>query len=314
MDYRAAVVGLLGIVSLTACLVSNLGGRRPVSDPSPGPQGAVEVEAAPAVLIGAGDISVCGLDGDDQTAALLEDLLARYPDALVFTAGDNVQTVGAAFEFQDCFNPTWGRFRSRIRPSPGNHDWYTEAGAAYFTYFGELAGPPGLGYYSYDFGDWHVVSLNSNCLSDGCGAESRQAQWLRADLERSAARCTLIYWHHPLWSSGWVPIDRAGTAFWQIAYEAGADVVVNGHDHHYERFGLLDANGRFDPENGMRLFIAGTGGAWLFEVGAPLAITEALDNRSHGLLVLFLYPDRYQWEFVAVEAGGYSDSGGGQCH
>ena len=276
-------------------------------------QQARAASATPRVLIGAGDISVCGLDGDNQTAALLKHLLLRYPGATVFTAGDNVQINGEMFEYKDCFGPSWGWHRGVIRPSPGNHDWYIASGEAYFSYFEEAAGPPGLGYYSYDVGDWHIVSLNSNCDTHPCDEDSAQVQWLRADLQNNPSLCTLLYWHHPLWSSGLVPISQAGEAFWRAAYESGAEIVVNGHDHHYERLALLDQDGRLDPARGMRLCIAGTGGAWLFEIGDPLTVTEALDNHNLGLLVFFLYPDRYEWQFVPVEQGGYTDFGSGVC-
>lgn len=165
------------------------------------------------VLIGAGDISVCGLYDDVKTAGLIERLLAEDPQAEIFTAGDNVQINGDMVEFTDCFDPTWGKFRDRIHPSPGNHDWYAAQGQAYFDYFGEAAGVPGLGYYSYDLGAWHMVSLNSNCDTVRCDENSIQAQWLRADLQTNTSRCTLLYWHHPLWSSGLVPISPAAAVF-----------------------------------------------------------------------------------------------------
>ncbi len=271
-------------------------------------------EAEPAVLIGAGDINVCGQGGDTATAALVENLLDRYPGAQVFTAGDNVQIMGAAEEYSQCFDPTWGRFKDRIHPSPGNHDWFVEDGAPYFAYFGEAAGPPGLGYYSYDLGDWHIVSLNSNCGDAGCDEGSAQAEWLRENLRENDKSCTLLYWHHPLWSSGYVEINPAGMAFWRIASAFKADVVVNGHEHHYERFAPLGPSGRLDNVSGMRPFIVGTGGAWLFEFGQPLITNEVRDNTTTGVILFFLYPGRYTWQFVPTEKDGFTDQGSGMCH
>jgi len=277
------------------------------------PDAAWTPAPTPAVLIGAGDISVCGQSGQIRTAALIDRLLAQFPQAVVFTAGDNAQSMGEMYEYTECFDRTWGRFMDRLYPSPGNHDWYFDQGANYLAYFAASPAGPGPGYYSYDLGAWHIVSLNSNCDVTGCGEDSLQAHWLRADLQRNAKACTLLYWHHPLWSSGIVPIDRAGETFWRIASEAGADVVVHGHDHHYERFAPLDRHGFVDYAAGTRLFIVGTGGAWLFDLTEPLDFTEALDNTTLGVIVFFLYPDRYDWMFAPVDGGYYTDFGSGDC-
>lgn len=278
-----------------------------------GPGAVITPEPLPAVLVGGGDISVCGQAGDTHTAALIEALLNRNTEAVVFTAGDNAQSMGQPLEYSVCFEETWGRFKDRIRPSPGNHDWFTEQGGPYFAYFGEAAGPSGLGYYSYDLGDWHIVSLNSNCGED-CGADSAQAAWLRADLEASDKSCTLLYWHHPLWSSGTVPIDPAAEALWRIASQYGAEVVVNGHDHMYERMAPLGPTGLPEPETGIRLFIAGTGGAWHFEEGQPYLASQARAAGVHGVLLFFLYSNRYDWHFIPVDGSDFVDSGSGTCH
>jgi acid phosphatase type 7 len=279
-------------------------------------------EPEPAILIGAGDISVCGLQGDDRTAELVEKLLDQYPQAQVFTAGDNAQLNGEMFEYSDCFRRTWGRFLDRIHPSPGNHDWSTDEGSPYFFYFGARAGKFGLGYTSYDLGAWHIVSLNSNCSAVGCAVcdyrgcsdHSIQLEWLKRDLQQHEQLCTLLYWHHPLRSSGVVPIAQNSAPLWRAAANAGADVVINGHDHHYERFAPLDGDGNVDIANGIRSFIVGTGGAWLFDVGQPLPITEALDNSTMGVILFKLYSDSYEWEFHPVDGGSFRDSGSGLCH
>lgn len=270
-------------------------------------------DPAPAVLIGAGDISVCGWASADYTAALISRLLLQFPQAEIFTAGDNVQTIGEMSEYTQCFLPTWGRFLERIHPSPGNHDWYTGEGVNYFSFFGERAGESGAGYYSYDLGDWHIVSLNSNCDGGRCDVESRQAQWLREDLDQNKRTCALVYWHHPLRSSGIVPIETGSQTFWDIASDYDVDVVINGHDHHYERFTPLDKEGQVDEETGIRSFIVGTGGAWLFDLAEPLEITEARDNSTNGVILFFLYPDHYEWMFIPVSGEFYTDFGSGKC-
>jgi len=278
------------------------------------PEVTEDVLATPAVLIGAGDISVCGQVGDEITAKQVEKLLAQFPQAQVFTAGDNAQTIGELFEYTDCFDPSWGRFRKLLHPAPGNHDWYTDHGKYYFEYFGAAAGKPGLGYYSYDLGAWHIVSLNSNCDDIDCSPDSPQAHWLRADLAASHAGCTLVVWHHPLYDSGVSEIQYGVETFWKIASDYGADVVVNGHDHHYERFAPLDRSGSPDSAEGMREFIVGTGGAWMHPLGPQPAISEARDNSSYGVIVFVLYPRRYDWYFLSPPGGKFTDSGSGVCH
>lgn len=279
----------------------------------PQPTATILPTPTPAILIGAGDIALCDQVGDSHTASTTQALLQQYPDAAVFTAGDNAQVNGAMIEYTHCFQETWGQFLDRIHPSPGNHDWYTDQGAPYFTYFGAAAGEPGLGYYSYDLGAWHIVSLNSNCDFIDCGSDSAQARWLKADLQTHPTLCTLVYWHHPLWDSGTVEISTGAKYFWQIASDAGADIVVNGHDHHYERFTPLNRDGKPDP-NGIRPFILGTGGAWLFVLNDSLPITEMRNNTTHGVMLFTLYEDHYEWDFVPSEPVYFQDSGSGVCH
>ncbi len=279
------------------------------STPEPTPTATSTPTPTPIFLVGAGDISYCGEEflGDEETAMLLE----RFPDAVIFTAGDNVQGVGMRAEYRNCFDPTWGRFFDRLHPSPGNHDYMTEAGAPYYEYFGDRAGPAGLGYYSYDLGDWHIVALNSNCNDIACGPDSRQAAWLREDLANSGKQCTLLYWHHPRWSSGITGGTGSVSTFWRIAAEYGAEIVVNGHDHNYERFAPMDGDGLPNPK-GVRQFVAGTGGAYLRAFSEVKPNSEVRYNDSHGLLMFQLLPGRYTWEFIPT-SGVFSDRGAGDC-
>jgi acid phosphatase type 7 len=271
----------------------------------------------PAILIGAGDIASCGdspeYQGDEQTAERIETLIAQYPQAQVFTAGDNVYGEGRAVEFNNCFDPTWGRFKERIRPAPGNHDYMSPAAAPYYAYFGEAAGPPGLGYYSYDLGDWHIVALNSNCNDIACGPNSPQVQWLREDLENSQKKCSLAYWHHPRFSSGLAGDSGIINPFWRTAVEMGVEIVVSGHDHNYERFALLNVEGEADPQ-GTRLFIVGTGGSTLRAFGETRPHSEVRYNTTNGVILFELYPDSYRWTFHPVDDPSLTDSGSGTCN
>lgn len=267
-------------------------------------------EAPPtAVLVGAGDIAGCESRSDDATAALLDTIAGT-----VFTLGDNSYPDGSAQSFADCYGPTWGRQRARTRPALGNHDYIADHAASYFAYFGSAAGTPGEGWYSYDAGTWHVVVLNAVCgeLTGRCGAKSPQLQWLRADLAAHPAKCTLAYWHSPRWSSGVHGDDASVQAFWDALDAAGADVVLNGNDHDYERFAPLDATGR-PAANGIREFVAGTGGAGLRPIQSVHPYSEFHRDDVHGLLRLALRDGGYTWSFLAAPSGQVVDQGQGTC-
>ncbi len=264
-----------------------------------------------AVLVGAGDIADCGSSGDEATAALLD-----HVDGIVFTTGDNVYPSGTPQDFANCYAPSWGRHRDRTFPAAGNHDYETSGAAGYFGYFGDAAGHPLEGWYSYDVGAWHVVVLNSICGAvGGCHAGSPQEAWLRADLAASQATCTLASWHNPRFSSGATHgSDPTYDAFWRALYDAGADVVLAGHDHVYERFAPQDPDGRLDEARGIRQFTIGTGGRSLYGFDAWLPTTEKRSNATFGVLKLTLGAGGYDWEFVPVEGGAFTDAGSGRCH
>jgi hypothetical protein len=261
------------------------------------------------VLVGAGDIAGCGSQKDLETALLLDNI-----PGTVFTLGDNVYPDGADLEFSDCYDPTWGRHKARTRPAPGNHDYHTSGASGYFNYFGAAAGDADKGYYSYDVGDWHVIALNSECAEvGGCEMGSPQGQWLQADLAANPKACTLAYWHHPRFSSGWHGSNASYQDFWQLLYDAGADVVLNGHDHTYERFAPQDPTGISDPGRGIREFVVGTGGAGLYSFGIPEPNSEVRENSTHGVLKLTLHPTSYDWELVPIAGQTFTDSGSASC-
>jgi acid phosphatase type 7 len=259
------------------------------------------------VLVGAGDIADCELDGDEQTAALLDHI-----PGTVFTAGDNAYSDGSAGEFSSCYSPSWGRFRSRTRPAPGNHDYNSSNAAPYFSYYGASAGPPGLGYYSYNLGAWHIVSLNSEASMKPGSAQER---WLRADLAATKTKCTLAYWHNPRFSSGTEHgSDKSTGPLWQALYDYGADVVIAGHEHNYERFAPQTPSGVADPDSGIVEFVAGTGGADHYEFGPPIANSEVRNGDTWGVLKLTLAPGAYKWQFIPVAGKTFTDSGSARCH
>jgi len=258
------------------------------------------------VLVGAGDIASCGSEGDELTANLLDNI-----DGVVFTAGDTSQADGTPQFWQECYEPSWGRHKARTRPAIGNHEYQgVPSPKAYYDYFGENAGPPMLGYYSYNLGSWHIIVLNS-MLPIGKGTP--QEQWLRADLAANPTACTLAIWHHPIYSSGRYGYTTRMRQAWNLLYAAGADVVINGDAHHYERFAPMDPRGRIDREHGIRQFIVGTGGGYLTPLGKAWPATEARQNEAWGVLKMTLGNGGYSWEFIPVVGRSYTDSGSAAC-
>ena len=262
-----------------------------------------------AVLIAAGDIASCASDGDEAAADLLDSI-----DGTIAVLGDNVYDSGTADQFAECYEPSWGRHKSRTKPAAGNHDYLTPGAAAYYSYFGAAAGDPAKGYYSYDVGPWHIIVLNSQCKEVvGCGPGTPQEQWLRADLAAHPRTCTLAYWHHPRFSSGLNGNEIYVDAFWQALYEYRADIVLGGHDHDYERFAPQDPSGAADARRGIRQFVVGTGGASHIAFVSPVANSEVRDDETYGVLKLTLHPASYEWQFIPVAGGTFTDSGSGTC-
>ncbi|MFM9105470.1 MAG: metallophosphoesterase family protein [Chloroflexota bacterium] len=310
------------------------------------PGASVAVRRDAVTLIAAGDIASCdplAAPGAPQasalaTGAMIRNRLGRDPEALVAVLGDLAYPAGAAAEFQ-CFDAAWGSFRDRMRPAPGNHEYYTPGAAAYFAYFGNLAGPPGRGWYSYEHGSWHVIVLNSSdgCSPVPCRPGSPQYAWLQRDLrDHAGAACTLAYWHHPRFSSGYhgrpsSPGDGRDPLgfmqpFWALLAKNGVDVVLNGHDHDYERFAPMNAKGERDPR-GMTSFVVGAGGATVtgdhqFASGWKARNSAVRKDGVWGVLTLSLAPGRYAWVFStdpsspAYADGGsrFSDRGAASCH
>jgi hypothetical protein len=272
---------------------------------------AAPAAAADPVLVAAGDIAYCSNDNDQATAVLLDNIAGT-----VVTLGDNAYDLGTTMQFTDCYGPTWGRHIARTKPAPGNHDYLTAGAAGYYGYFGAAAGDPAKGYYSYDLGAWHIVVINSNndCTIIACSAGSAQEQWLRADLAANPRTCTLAYWHHPRFSSGTTHgNDAALQPIWQALYDYGADVVLNGHEHNYERFALQGPAGVADPR-GIREFVVGTGGRSQYGFAStPVANSQVRDSATYGVLKLTLHAASYDWQFIPVADATFTDSGTGTC-
>jgi acid phosphatase type 7 len=278
-----------------------------------------------SVLIGVGDIASCESNGDELTAAIVDSVLRADSVAnvaqSVFTTGDNAYPDGSDRNFALCFTPSWGdsakRIMKYIRPSPGNHEHAVFGAAAYYEYFGDKAGSPRKGYYSYNLGEWHVVVLNSEIVVNSVFSDDdRKAQidWLVADLKDNAKKCTVAYWHHPRFSSGWHGSDRKIDVFWGPLYEAGVDLVLNGHDHHYERFRPMSPAGLADSARGIVEIVAGTGGGELRGLRSTIVPNSAFRVQGNfGVVKLSLGAEEWRSAFLAVN-GRIFDSSGGRCH
>ncbi len=277
--------------------------------PSPG-SGPPDGQTDP-VLVGAGAIASCGNTNDEATAQILSTI-----DGTVFTVGDNAFESGTLDEYRNCYGPSWGAFLDRTRPAAGNRDYITTGAAGFFTYFGAAAGPAGKGYYAYDLGAWRIYVLNSNCSKvGGCGIGSPQETWLLEDLKAHPHACVGAYWQTARFSSGRFGDDARMQPFWTDLYRHGAEFVINGHDHNYQRYAPLTPAGAIDRAAGIREFIVGTGGN-----GHTALRTGSVPNREagsdhvYGVLRLTLHPTGYEWQFLSTAKAPFADSGADRCH
>lgn len=296
---------LCSVLATTVSLAAGCGGGGPTEPPGSLP--------AETILV-AGNIATCGTTNDEATAAILDTL-----QGTIFTLGDNVFPDGSLEAYNECYEPSWGRHKARTYASLGNHEYRSGSPTPSFNYFGDRAGPRDRGYYSLDLGNWHIIVLNLNDMTldeSRPFAGSVQDQWLQADLTANTKTCVLALWHNPRFFSsntiGWTS-NAFVTDVWMRLYDAGVDVVLNGHQHHYERFPPMTPTGSVDEVRGIRAFNVGTGG----ESTEPMvAIAEHSAVRSHafGILKLTLDATRYSWEFVPSVPGEFSDAGTGSCN
>jgi hypothetical protein len=334
MSKTVLVVGSIASAMVLACMAA-------VLTATPGAS-----QTQTVTLVGAGDIAECSPDNNaEETAALL----AKIPGT-VLALGDNAYPDGTRTQYANCYDnyrlsdgsvfdartSWWGQYKARTMPVVGNHEYHiSKVAQPYFDYFSAINGfkqprapvpntsaNPGLtprkGYYSYDRGSWHIVALNSNCNKvGGCEKTSAQGKWLRNDLANTTnKRCTLAYFHHPLYSTGNNIPNPNVKPLWQILYNNHAEVIVNGHAHRYERFVPITPAGTTDPQHGIRQFVAGTGGApggsEVYPDQAPGV--EKVETGTPGVLKLDLSAGSYSWRFVPIAGQSFTDSGTGSCH
>jgi hypothetical protein len=256
------------------------------------------------VVLAAGDIADCALDGRLLTAPLLE----REPGAIL-AIGDLVYPSGRAKDFAACYAPSWGRFRDRTYPVPGNRDYASDHGRPYYAWWGARTGSP-HGYYSFDLGAWHLVALNSNLTG---AEEAAQRSWLAEDLRASPARCKLAFFHHTVYSSGFHGATARLTPLLRTLYEGRVSLALTGHDHHYERFAAMNVTGKVEPGRGIRFFVVGTGGAQLYPAIFDVRGSEIRQSGTWGVLKLTLHAADYDWNFLPAGTSQFHDAGHGSC-
>lgn len=276
------------------------------------------------IVVAVGDIA-CG-SGDKVAEDICKqketaELVAKLEPDAVLALGDLQYEKGSFEDFLKFYDVTWGKFKSKTYPVPGNHEYKTQNASGFFDYFqkpsnkSKKAMVHDKGYYSFDIGKWHLIALNSNCQEiGGCEGDSAQVRWLKNDLLQNETDCTLAFWHHPRYSSGPHGNTSSLQTIWKILYDSGVDVVLTAHDHDYERFAPQDANGKSDPRRGIREFVVGTGGRNRYDFKTIIQNSEIHDNTSYGLLKLTLKDKSYDWEFIPVKSSGFKDKGKSMCH
>jgi len=270
----------------------------------------LEKKGMPPRLLMTADIGQCGEDHHPKPSVFATAEMLEERPGLILLAGDIAYPDGRAVDFSECYDPAYGTLKQRSLPAPGNHEYRDKDAKGYFQYFGEQAGLPGKGWYSVNFAGWHIVALNSNLpVEEG----SAQWKWLQQDLAKRPAGCLLAFWHHPRFSSGEHGNNAAMDPAWQMLVQAGADLVLNGHDHDYERFAPMNAFAEA-VDQGTREIVVGTGGAKLRPPEESTANSEIFDGKSYGILEIQLRKDGYDWRFLGTQESEFEDRGSSQCH
>lgn len=273
------------------------------------------------VVVAAGDIACASLEEgiSECNQGLTSRLVQAINPTAVLTLGDLQYPVSSYENLVNYFDKSWGMFKSKIKPAVGNHEYSVPLAKGYFDYFNGIdkkngaAGDRDKGYYSFEIGQWQIVSINSNCWAiGGCNSDSKQYQWVQEELKKNPRKCQIAYFHHPLYSSGMHGNNSEMKPLFALLDSSGVDIVLNGHDHTYERLSKINSEGSQD-EKGIRVFIVGTGGRSLYRFLNPLSFSEVKQNQEFGVLKLTLHPESYDFEFVSIKQDGFVDKGSDVC-
>jgi hypothetical protein len=318
---RGVAVVAVAFLIAAGMVVSVVAGLQPVPQAAAAPPDP-RIAAAGDIACSPADPNFNNLRGTATACQMMatSDLLVGKGYAGVLALGDDQYNGGSYSDFLASYDPTWGRVKNITHSVTGNHEYGSAGAGGYFRYFGAASGTPGEGWYSFDIGAWHIIALNSNCTGAraGCGPGSPQEQWLAADLAAHPNVCTMAMFHHGRYNSGHDGDSPFVSTLYQDLYNAGTDVVLSGHAHDYERFAPQDNASNLDTARGIRQFIVGTGGA--FFTGFPggtagrHANSEVSQNKTMGVLEMTLHPGSYDWRFVPVAGGTFTDSGATACH
>ena len=323
MSIAMRFTALIALALLALAIVACGGGGDPATTAASSGTDQSTSSDGDAIVVGAaGDISCDpswgGYDREAATEpcgqlATSDALLALDPDA-VLALGDLQYPEGELANFRKAYEPSWGRLIDRTRPVPGNHEYLTDGADGYFDYFGQSDAPAigkrGKGYYAFDLGDWRVLALNTNCEDVPCDEGSQQYRWLQNQLEASDSECVLAMHHQPRFSSGDHGSSTVVEPLWDLLYRYGADVVLSGHDHIYERFAPQTPAGNLDEEHGIRQFVVGTGGGGTDPIGDPQPNSEASESGIYGVLELTLADGEYGWRYQSTPVEGTDGTGG----
>jgi acid phosphatase type 7 len=239
-------------------------------------------------------------------------LARQWPDAPILAVGDLEQGRGMPGEFADCFAPSWGDLRHRTLPAPGNHEYITPGAFAYYDFWGQQAGPDRRGYYAVTWRNWLILSLNSEIDAQ---PGSDQALWIDAQLQKHPDACVLSFFHRPAHALSHRRFGEDAMALFQQVHAAGASMVLNGHNHIYERSKPITADGKVDEIGGMTRFTVGPGGA-LLPHHTPESLPDHIDNvliGKPGLLRLELDDSSIAWTFHLAPDGTAWDEGKVAC-
>ncbi|MFJ8041350.1 discoidin domain-containing protein [Kitasatospora sp. NPDC096147] len=283
----------------------------PTPTPTPSPSPSTSQPAGAFTVVAAGDIAAQCTASDSscahpKTAKLAQQINPKF----YITMGDNQYDDARLQDFKNYYDKTWGAFKSKTRPVPGNHETYDPAGSlsGYKSYFGSIAYPQGKSYYSYDEGNWHFLALDSNAFD-----QSAQIDWLKADLAANSKKCIAAYFHHPLYSSGGHGNDPVSKPVWKILYGAKADVILNGHDHHYERFAPQDPEGKAVAD-GIVEIVGGMGGAEPYPIEQIQPNSEKRISGDYGVLKMDFTDSGYSWTYVGTDNKVKDTSPKYSCH